>query len=266
MNTELPDAAVQKMTAQIGEALFGQPGLDLIEIANRCVAERSRFGFEPILHASIFDACSDELNHLRADMSQIAGCLPGVYYMDPPDGGNVSIPEQVRRMAEDAAQHRRAVQPSPAGQEDALVTDAMVEAAHAAYWAHPDDSGEDRPCIRAALEAALAARQPVGQEPVAWQGKGNCPGVIGQWHYISEDEYRHNIEHPIAGYEVRALYAAPPAQAVDLGQFREAVEHWGRDLLSDHLGGYLGGKAWDEASAKLARLRALIDSSKAVQS
>lgn len=38
------------------------------------------------------------------------------------------------------------------------VTDEMVEAAHAAYWTHPDDSGEDRPCIRAALEAALAAR------------------------------------------------------------------------------------------------------------
>jgi len=38
------------------------------------------------------------------------------------------------------------------------VTDAMVEAAHSTYWAHPDDSGEDRPCIRAALEAALAAR------------------------------------------------------------------------------------------------------------
>lgn len=37
------------------------------------------------------------------------------------------------------------------------VTDAMVEAAHAAYWSHPDDRGEDRPCIRAALEAAFAA-------------------------------------------------------------------------------------------------------------
>lgn len=48
-------------------------------------------------------------------------------------------------------------QPSPDGQGDALVTDAMVEAAHSAYWTHPDDSGEDRPCMRAALEAALAA-------------------------------------------------------------------------------------------------------------
>lgn len=54
-----------------------------------------------------------------------------------------------------------AAQPSPGGQGETLVTDAMVEAAHAAYWAHPDDSGEDRPCIRAALEAALAGRQPV---------------------------------------------------------------------------------------------------------
>lgn len=32
--------------------------------------------------------------------------LPGTYYMDPPDGGNVSIPEQIRRMAKDAARYR----------------------------------------------------------------------------------------------------------------------------------------------------------------
>lgn len=33
--------------------------------------------------------------------------LPGTYYMDPPDGGDVSIFEQMRRMAEDAAIGRR---------------------------------------------------------------------------------------------------------------------------------------------------------------
>jgi len=42
MNTNLAETAVDKLTAQIGEALFGQPGLDLIEIANRCNAEASR--------------------------------------------------------------------------------------------------------------------------------------------------------------------------------------------------------------------------------
>lgn len=32
--------------------------------------------------------------------------LPGSYYMDPPDGGEVSLREQLRRMSEDAARYR----------------------------------------------------------------------------------------------------------------------------------------------------------------
>ncbi len=32
--------------------------------------------------------------------------LPGMYYMDPPDGGDVSLLEQLQRMAEDAARYR----------------------------------------------------------------------------------------------------------------------------------------------------------------
>jgi hypothetical protein len=32
--------------------------------------------------------------------------LPGPYYMDPPDGGDVSLHEQLKRMAKDAARYR----------------------------------------------------------------------------------------------------------------------------------------------------------------
>ena len=39
-------------------------------------------------------------------MKECASALPGTYYMDPPDGGDVSIPEQIRRMAKDAARYR----------------------------------------------------------------------------------------------------------------------------------------------------------------
>lgn len=35
MNTEMADGAAQRCVAQIGEALFGQPGMTLVEIANR---------------------------------------------------------------------------------------------------------------------------------------------------------------------------------------------------------------------------------------
>lgn len=44
MNTDLTTAAVERLTAQLGEALFNQPGLDLIEIANRCNKMAARSG------------------------------------------------------------------------------------------------------------------------------------------------------------------------------------------------------------------------------
>lgn len=47
-----------------------------------------------------------EVERLEAELSQCASALSGTYYMDPPDGGNVSIPEQIRRMAKDAARYR----------------------------------------------------------------------------------------------------------------------------------------------------------------
>ncbi|WP_412021498.1 hypothetical protein [Burkholderia cepacia] len=44
----------------------------------------------------------------RAEVTdaELASLLPGTYYMDPPDGGNVSLLEQLRRMADDAALYR----------------------------------------------------------------------------------------------------------------------------------------------------------------
>ena len=42
-----------------------------------------------------------------AELEQaISESLPGTYYMDPPDGGNVELEEQLRRMTKDAARYR----------------------------------------------------------------------------------------------------------------------------------------------------------------
>jgi hypothetical protein len=38
--------------------------------------------------------------------TELAALLPGSYYTDPPDGGDVSVLEQVRRMSLDAARYR----------------------------------------------------------------------------------------------------------------------------------------------------------------
>ncbi|HBO9868982.1 TPA: hypothetical protein L5G00_002775 [Pseudomonas aeruginosa] len=63
---------------------------------------------------------------LIAELEQCASALPGTYYMDPPDGGNVSIPEQIRRMAKDAARYRWLIAsawyvgPEPKGDTEAV--------------------------------------------------------------------------------------------------------------------------------------------------
>lgn len=43
----------------------------------------------------------------RDEAQELASVLPGTYYMDPPDGGSVTVLEQLRRMAKDAELGRR---------------------------------------------------------------------------------------------------------------------------------------------------------------
>lgn len=53
----------------------------------------------------------------RREILACAAALPGAIYMDPPDGGDVPISEQLRRMAKDAARYRwlRAENSGPIG-------------------------------------------------------------------------------------------------------------------------------------------------------
>lgn len=48
----------------------------------------------------------DQVDTLRAELDACAAALPGPYYMDFPDGGSVTVGEQVARMAKDAARYR----------------------------------------------------------------------------------------------------------------------------------------------------------------
>lgn len=50
--------------------------------------------------------CIDWFNQIKTEYDECASTIPGVYYMDPPGGGDVSVPEQLRRMARDAARYR----------------------------------------------------------------------------------------------------------------------------------------------------------------
>ena len=42
----------------------------------------------------------------RDEQQELSSVLPGSYYMDPPDGGSVTVLEQLQRMAEDARKWR----------------------------------------------------------------------------------------------------------------------------------------------------------------
>lgn len=47
-----------------------------------------------------------ERDEARIERDAMADVLPGHYYMDPPDGGDVPVLEQLRRMAKDAERYR----------------------------------------------------------------------------------------------------------------------------------------------------------------
>ncbi len=51
-------------------------------------------------------AAEAENERLREFERSAALTLPGVYYMDPPDGGDVSLLKQLQRMSNDAARYR----------------------------------------------------------------------------------------------------------------------------------------------------------------
>ncbi|MBG6911720.1 hypothetical protein GHV48_26045 [Pseudomonas aeruginosa] len=107
-----------KVLAERAEALYGAPSLEHVFAITKfreavepkailgLIAEIERLN--TLLKAENY-AYKDKQKHyewLEEDLKECASALPGTYYMDPPDGGNVSIPEQIRRMAKDAARYR----------------------------------------------------------------------------------------------------------------------------------------------------------------
>ena len=97
------------------------------EMADRLIEEVKHLRHDIARHVQIAADQAQELEQLRTDLAAArAECLrrqtiigevalerdaarallPGVYYMDPPDGGNVDLLEQWNRMAKDALRYR----------------------------------------------------------------------------------------------------------------------------------------------------------------
>ncbi len=186
MNTNMADGAAQRLVAEMGQVLFGQPGLNLMELA-----EKVKGMTEP--------------NHLQR-WSEVIG--------------------------------QTCIQPSPAGQGDALDLDHVLSLADV----HAEESREDgmRVLDRGGLlafaqdvAAALDAREPVGAavknpltvvagQAVAWMTHHDEPMLYPT--FSEAAAYCDDDEPPIP------LYAAMPEQAVDLGPVREALQAAARSL------------------------------------
>lgn len=88
----------------------------------------------------------------RADADRLITLLPGTIYLDPPDGGSVTIFEQFQRMALDAERYRWGIKNA-----------RWIRHEHEAYVAIPVALDADLSCVamrHAAIDAALQATAP----------------------------------------------------------------------------------------------------------
>jgi len=184
----MADGAAQRLDAQIADALFGQPGMSKMDVANR-------------------------LRQLRgAGAPLLCGSCYGLGVIGYTSGQTPEQFEQGEYPCPDCAQ------PSPAGQD----TRAQFE-----VWAKGRDLTRDTFGVSAYVspyvdndwevwQAALASRQPGAQEPVAVVGSDFTICWVGSGPITPLVE-RHGIKRG------SLLYATAPAQGMDLGQFRDLI-------------------------------------------
>lgn len=78
----------------------------------------------------------------------------------------------------------------------------------------------------------LAARQPGAQEPEAWQQRTRFCNSNGEWSEWAPFDHRHGFPKRVGkneqphDAEYRPLFLGPPAQGIDLGQFRKLAQGW----------------------------------------
>jgi hypothetical protein len=105
---------------QVGRKKYGQD-LDRTDLSEDQLRQHLREELmDALMYSHAMDrahpqrdaADAEELNRLRIMHAEgitedmLCALLPGCYYMDPPDGGDTGIYEQLKRMAADAARYR----------------------------------------------------------------------------------------------------------------------------------------------------------------
>ena len=149
-------------------------------------------------------------DRLTAELEKCAAVLPGAYYMDPPDGGDVSVSEQLRRMAKDAERYRYLRRKVAIAGAQFLVMNLPSP-----VYVAPDAAAEFDSALDAERSARAGARP---QTPVGWS---------------DTDWIRHLQEqggpHPLAGQHINqgSMDAAAAAYEAEYNAAQEArrAEH-----------------------------------------
>lgn len=168
MNTTMADGAHDRLVAQIGESLFDQPGMTLTEQANRV---RELRGNGPALLGPR-EGVQDERARFEAwaqAQSHRGGNIPTARDAGHPDVYAAPLAQLTWKSWQAAI----SAQPSPGGQGDALPPLPRMEHIGRVVGNGPYDTWYEPVAYTAKqmldyARTALAARQPVGQEPVAW--------------------------------------------------------------------------------------------------
>ncbi|HYQ23976.1 hypothetical protein [Stenotrophomonas sp.] len=215
MNTSMADGARDRLVAQIGEALFGQPGLTLMELAEKVKGTQiATDGQSAALHAAVsaiyFDDNSDYLSALWSVVCALNPAVGKLLERDPAAAYEATKPGNTATAA----------QPSPVSQADALVEAARRVISDIDSG---DYHGEISEATYAALQAALTARQPVASnqvvENVEQLGVDGQPVAQEPVAEVSRKSFNtdgtSNIITPSLPLGTK-LYAAPPARTVDL--------------------------------------------------
>ncbi|RXK68641.1 hypothetical protein ERT44_05325 [Stenotrophomonas sp. MA5] len=163
-NTAMTDGANERLDAQIAEALFGQPGMSKMDVANRV---RELRGDGPALLADVQPGgrvrLGDQAAPSKDGWNVLARIDTAIGYLTTALDDLDSCPDRrpgiMVTEAMTVLRETLAAQPSPGGQ------DALAEAARRVIRDidSGDYHGEISEATYGALKAALAARQPVGQ-------------------------------------------------------------------------------------------------------
>jgi len=151
---ELAAAAAQEAADEVVD-LNGQGGVE-INWLDGLVTIGDLLYAAPVTAAPTLDdeLAQDRMSELSKLERDVLDALPAVYYMDPPDGGDVSLGEQVKRMAEDAALWRKHIStPAAPGIDRCSLLD--IVAWWNAYTGPVDEAlGEVIRRIRALIDAS----------------------------------------------------------------------------------------------------------------